>query len=215
MKKVSLFMIFILFLSLVIAAPNNPGNSIGNQVSVGNNSGDDRGNSGESENNQSLGLGQVIRNRVKKGVYNSESGKKIRVSEMARNRIKLKVGNVSVECPGNLTMERVQNESRFKMKLSNGRNARIKVMPDVASEKALERLRLRNCNPENNCTIELKEVGKKNKLAAYEINLEKESKILGIFKKKMRVQSQVSAEDGSVIRIRKPWWAFLASEREE
>jgi len=33
----------------------------------------------------------------------------------------------------------------------------IKIMPDVASEAALSRLRLRVCNETNNCTIELKD----------------------------------------------------------
>jgi hypothetical protein len=207
MKKLGVFIIFcILLLSLVIAANNSP--RVKNQIGNGNN--ENGSNAGENQ-----GLGNVIRNRVKAGVYTSESGKQIRVSEMARDRVRLKVNNVSVECACNLTRERDKNKSQFKMKLSNGRNARVKIMPDKASEKALERLRVRNCNKGNNCSIELKEVGRENKTAAYEIQLERHSRILGIFKKKMRVKSQVSAESGEIVRVKKPWWAFLASEPEE
>jgi len=36
-----------------------------------------------------------------------------------------------------------------------------------------------------------------------------------MFKTKMKVRAQVSAESGEVIRVHKPWWAFLASETDE
>jgi hypothetical protein len=43
-------------------------------------------------------------------------------------------------------------------------------MPDVASKRALERLRLKNCVEEQGCSIELKEVGKgKNMKLVYEL----------------------------------------------
>jgi hypothetical protein len=31
----------------------------------------------------------------------------------------------------------------------------------------------------------------------------------------MQVSAQVDAENGEVIAVKKPWWAFLASESEE
>lgn len=107
------------------------------------------------------------------------------------------------------------NKTKIMTQLSNGRNAEIKIMPDVASERALERLRLRVCTSENNCTLELKEVPVRdeNRLA-YEIHAEKQSRVLGLFKAKMQVQAQIDAETGEVIQSKKPWWAFLASESE-
>jgi len=163
------------------------------------------------------GLGQTIRNRVKAGIYTSETGEQIKVSEMAKNRIRLHVGNISADCDCNMTQERVKNKTKLKVKLSNGRNAEIKVMPNVASKKALERLRLKVCSEKNNCSIELKEVGKRNetKRLAYEVQVERHMRILGLFRKKAQVRAEVDAETGEIIRVKKPWWAFLATEPEE
>jgi len=95
---------------------------------------------------------------------------------------------------------------RLMANLSNGRKAEIKVMPDTASEKAIERLgRL-------NWTIELKEVGKGDDAKLeYELQAEKEGKFLGIIKTKAKILARINAENGNVDYAKKPWWAFLAS----
>ncbi len=171
----------------------------------------------EEDNGEgSQGLGQVIRNRVKAGVYTSPTGEQIRVRELAQNRFLLQSGNVSADCECELEEETENNKTKLKVKLSNGRNAEIKIMPDVASKRALERLRLRVCSVDNNCNIKLKEVGSGNKTQlAYELQAERHSKLLWIFGKKMQVRAQIDAETGEIIRVKKPWWAFLASEPEE
>lgn len=103
--------------------------------------------------------------------------------------------------------------------MSNGQHASIKVMPDQASKKALEQLRMRTCS--EGCTIELKEVGSETSesnsesgeiRAAYEVRANKDAKVLGIFNSKMDVSTQVNAESGEVTNTKKPWWDFLASE---
>ena len=87
-------------------------------------------------------------------------------------------------------------------------------MPNTASETALARLRLKNCNEE--CTIELKEVGTGEQVRmAYELKSQRNSKVFGMFNAKMDVEAQVDAETGELIKSNKPWWAFLASEKEE
>lgn len=162
------------------------------------------------------GLGQIIRGRVKAGVYTSPTGEQIRVRELAQNRFLLQVNNVSADCECELEEETENNKTKLKAKLSNGRNAEIKILPDVAAEKALERLRLKVCSAENNCSIELKEVGKGEQTQlAYELQAERHAKLLGMFRAKMKVKAQVDAETGEIIRVKKPWWAFLASEGEE
>lgn len=121
----------------------------------------------------------------------------------------------SVEAHSSLEVvaEQVQNRTQLKTQLSNGRNAEIKVMPDTASQTAIKRLRLNYCNADNNCSIELKEVGQGKQVnAAYEVRAQKEVKILGMFRARMQVQAQVDAESGEVIQAKKPWWAFLATE---
>jgi len=109
-----------------------------------------------------------------------------------------------------------RNRTRIKAKLKDGIKKEIKVMPDAASEKALERLRLKVCSSDNNCTIQLKEVGiGTNKQLAYELQAERHMKLLAIFKAKALVKAQIDAETGEIITVKKPWWAFLATEPEE
>ena len=131
------------------------------------------------------------------------------------DRIRLGVGNHSASTKYNIT-EGIDesNNTILLIEADNGQNKTIKIMPDTASERALERLRMKVCNETNNCTIELKDVGSE-KVAkfAYELKAEKKSRVLGLFNKKMKVQSQVDSETGDVISAKKPWWAFLASEQ--
>jgi hypothetical protein len=66
-----------------------------------------------------------------------------------------------------------------------------------------------------NFTIQLKETGKGNETRlAYEVQAERHAKLLGIFSMKMQVKTEVDAENGEV-SVKKPWWAFLASEPKE
>ncbi|MEK6855322.1 MAG: hypothetical protein AABX73_03820 [Nanoarchaeota archaeon] len=89
--------------------------------------------------------------------------------------------------------------------LSNGRKAEIKIMPETASQKAIERL------GELGFNVTLKEVGSGDKTkAVYELTGNKEGKFLGIFKIIAKVRAQVDAETGDV-KVIKPWWSFLAS----
>lgn len=90
--------------------------------------------------------------------------------------------------------------------LSDGRRTEIKIMPETASERAIERL------GELGFNVSLKEVGKGNESrAVYEVVGEKQGKMLGLFKVRGKVSAEVDAETGEVIKTHKPWWAFLAS----
>lgn len=156
------------------------------------------------------------RERVRDGEHMDEEGHKFMVETHENNQIRLEANGVDAECDCNMTQEQIQNKTKLKVQLSNGKNAEIKVMPDVASERALERLRLKVCSEENNCSLELKEVGKGDQTQlAYELQTKRQAKFLGLFGTKMEVKAQVNAENGEVINIDKPWWAFLASEPAE
>jgi hypothetical protein len=104
------------------------------------------------------------------------------------------------------------NKTKFKAKLKDGEEREIKFMPDTAVEKIIKKLKLKNCNESNNCTIELKEIGKK---LTYELQIERHSKIFALFQKKMHVRAQVDADTGEVTKVKKPWWAFIATEPSE
>ena len=150
------------------------------------------------------------------GSYVNTNGQKMQVREMDNNMIQLNVGGVSVDCDCELTQTTTQSRTQLKMSLSNGQKSEIKIMPDTASETALQKLRLKNCDESNNCTIELKEVAQGKELkAAYEIKAQRQSKVLGMFQAEMQVRAQIDAENGEVIRTKKPWWAFLATEPQE
>lgn len=84
---------------------------------------------------------------------------------------------------------------------------KVKIMPETASARAIERL------GQLNFTIELREVGNENqKNNIYVLNADKDMKIIGLFKTKAKFEVQINAETGDVIKVKKPWWLFLANE---
>lgn len=110
-----------------------------------------------------------------------------------------------------IVQKKENDETKLTVELSNGKKSQIKIMPEVASGIAIERLRLKVCSAENNCTIELKEVGAgETTKPVYEVDSEKEYRILWLFKIKANVKAEIDAENGNVISIKKPWWSFLA-----
>ncbi len=216
-------MVFVLSVSLVLAAQvvsdadieAMAKNAVGNANVSGKVSGNASLNSEdvkqaakELANNS---MGEKIRERIKTKL---ENGEQVRlngaIAEKVRNQVRLKAGNVSART--NLSIYESEDggivigknaQSRFK----------VKVMPDVASEMALERLRLKNCNKSNNCSIELKAVGEGNQTRGrYEVRAKKKARIFGLFETNMNVEAEVDAETGEVVRSNKPWWAFLAIE---
>ncbi|MBW2967348.1 hypothetical protein KY362_02570 [Candidatus Woesearchaeota archaeon] len=173
----------------------------------------------ELQAGEGQGRGEMVQTRMQArqqlnaGNYMTQDGKQLKVQAKAQNRMSLMVGNTEASSSLQLNQEQVQERTRLHAQLSNGRNAEIKVMPDTAAQKAQERLRLKVCNAENGCSLELKEVGSGEKArAAYQVQAQKESKVFGLFKKQMNVQAQVDAETGQVIQAKKAWWAFLATE---
>ncbi len=137
----------------------------------------------------------------------------VEIESIETNRLRIRKKGVSAETELELSLETIEEETKLEVRLSNGRNAEIKVMPGVASETALARLRLKVCSEENNCSIELKEVGKGDGLkVAYEVQTRKQVKFWGLFRTRAQVKVQVDAESGEIISVSKPWWAVLVDE---
>lgn len=149
---------------------------------------------------------------------NSDNSNQAQANAEGQVRTKIKgitVRGVSVNASDdlNITVENSAGSTKFKVKLSNGRDAEIKIMPNTASETALARLRLNVCSEENNCTIVLKETGRGDDVrVSYEMKAEKKMKVLGLFRAKANVVANVDAETGEVISVKRPWWAFLATD---
>ncbi len=154
--------------------------------------------------------------QVRDGNYETSEGKQVQVQTREDNKMELQSGGMRAQTSMQIMSDTSEGSTMMKTTLSSGRDAEIKVMPDTASETALGKLKLKNCVEEEGCTIELKEVGKGDKTkAAYEVKTQRQSKVLGLFKAQMQVEAQVNAENGELIRTKKPWWAFLASEPQE
>jgi hypothetical protein len=138
------------------------------------------------------------------------NGSRIAVELRTGERLRIHANNFSADTRLNLS----QNGTMLRTRLSNGRNAEIKVMPDVVAEMALKRLRLKNCNEtSNNCTIELKEVGNNRNNETnlrYELQVERHYKILGLFKAKAKERVEIDAETGEVENQNRVWWRFMA-----
>ena len=45
--------------------------------------------------------------------------------------------------------------------------------------------------------------------------MQKRSRLFFLFPVKEKVNAEVSAEDGEIIRIQNPWWGFLALDQAE
>lgn len=140
--------------------------------------------------------------------------KMIKIKEIGEKKKEISSGKFKAITEVDLTSEDDSRGKVLKAILSDGRIADIELMPDEASAIALAELKAR-CE-EINCKIELKDIVKNKKnLLAYELETEKDSRILFIFKKKMKLIAIVDAETGEIIQIKKPWWKFLARERNE
>lgn len=97
-----------------------------------------------------------------------------------------------------------KNITHFRARLSNGNKEEIKVMPDRASERAIEVLQSRNL------TIVLREVGKGNdSRIVYFVNGSRTVKLIGLFKINANLVAVINPTTGNVEQIQKPWWFFL------
>ncbi len=81
----------------------------------------------------------------------------------------------------------------------------VRVMPDQVQDKIQERINRRLQNQ----TIELDENG------IYRVEGRKRARLFLLIPVRERVRAQVDSETGEIIRIRNPWWGFLARDVEE
>ncbi len=167
----------------------------------------------EQDNNRKQGsAGENSVGEVNYSAYNEDTnGILISPNPNSENGLgkKMRIGQMDVDTDSLEVKEErdSNNKSALKATLSNGRKAEIKIMPETASARAIERL------GQLNFSIQLKEVGKNSTdtTAAYELQAERHYKILGLFQAKAQVKADVDAETGEVIQVKKPWWAFLAT----
>ena len=164
MKKILLSLIVCILMSSLVLAQgqqgiHEPGTGIDNreikEAGQGSGQGQDNETQGDGQGTQTNTETQQqnqgeetqiknqikTKNKIKSGIYTTENGKKIQVQEQSNNRVQLKSGEVSAQTSMEMTQEQTQDRTKLQVKLSNGKNSEVKVMPDIASEKAMERLK--------------------------------------------------------------------------
>lgn len=144
----------------------------------------------------------------------------IEIEEESENGVvvkrKLKIENETVETELEIEEEFEGNETRLRTRLSNGERAELRILPDEAKGIVERRLEIRKMNFDNSSNITLEEIKHRNiPRVVYNIDTNQNGRFLGVFKLKMRTEAQVDAENGEVVRVNKPWWAFLVSLPED
>lgn len=86
----------------------------------------------------------------------------------------------------------------------NNETRRIRLLPDQVKERIKERLR----NRFENENITLDEDG------VYRYEARKRARLFFIIPVKERVNAELDPETGEIVRIRNPWWGFLAKDEE-
>lgn len=205
MNKIFLyFFVFLLAVSMVFAAGENAGAN----PEAGANGSDGPGSS-ETGSENGAQEGYLVATQTQ----NQGEASKLQVQTSSEFGSTIRSGEGGTEAKTEMKMSQGEDGKTYA-ELSNGMKAEVKVMPESASEKALEVLGAK-CE-EMGCEIELKEVGKGEEIkAAYEVKAKKQVKVLGFIKAQMRTQAQVDAETGEVVKTRNSWWGFLAKKNLE
>lgn len=124
--------------------------------------------------------------------------KEMEIERTNGNETIIKIKNVSVTIVGEIETDD-KNRTFFKW---DNVSREIKIMPDTASDRAIERLQIKVCNESNNCTIQLKDVGLRSgegnqTRMKYIVHALKERRFLWWHWNK-QVRAEVDAETGKV-----------------
>ena len=127
-------------------------------------------------------------------------------SGISTNETTIVNGDIKIDT--NLSVE--VEEGHIILTESNGTKDEIKIMPSLALAISLERLDLKTCSQSNECTIMLKEVETENQTKlVYELEAQKDVKVLGIFNTKTNVQIDIDAQTNETIRANVPWAVYF------
>lgn len=113
--------------------------------------------------------------------------------ERAGDKLSIKTEKASVITAQKVAIE----ESKLYLETTQG-NKQIKVLPEEVSLKT------------GITTVQKIELVEESQKPIYSIEGTKQAKILFLFPVRLEVRAKVSAENGEVIAMKKPWWSFLA-----
>ena len=148
------------------------------------------------------------REELKKIIEDIKVGKEVEVEGEKVNvdKIVIKVNDKEVEIkPGdNVTIEVeglvVKAKIPLRVREEKLEDAETNKVINVTPERLRERLRER---------IREAMLERKGDMLVYDINAEKVGKILGVIPVNLQIKYQISAENGEVISLSKPWWSIF------
>jgi uncharacterized membrane protein YkoI len=112
-----------------------------------------------------------------------------------------KVAKIESEGVKATTAEKLKIEEKtLKIETPKG-DIQVNVLPSLATRVAISK------SPQEIKEIELKLINEK---PIYEIKGKKVGKLLWLFPIEISVQTQIDATEGKILKIKKPWWSFLA-----
>ena len=117
-------------------------------------------------------------------------------------------GNIIVQVKGvdmstNVTL--YKSEGKVYGVFKDNQTKEIKVMPDEVKEKIRQRTKARL----ENYNITLDEEG------VYQVQAKKKARLFFLIPVREKVKLQINSETGEIIKMRNPWWGFLARDVEE
>ena len=235
MKKEGLAIICLLFISMFAFFISAEGNNPDNNLVMSNQENSENNGQEEKIGTQNQGEDKEIQNEIKsRNILTTEEITKI---TQTKNRIGNGECPVNCTCEANITRCKLMNQTRnitilagnsgnviiqtkdinastnVSLYNSNGKfygnfeneTREINILPDQVQERIRERLLTQLQNE----TILLNENG------TYQYQAQQRAKLFSIFSLSMNVDAEIDSETGEVITLKKPWWAFLASEDKE
>jgi len=221
MKKVVTFIVLVLFLMSFVFAQSITSYATENEEGK-----DAQGNQ-ISEQNQARILTQAqiqkirqIRNRIRVQAQEGEcpenctctgSTTKCQLRNGTREMTVMagESGNIIMQVKGvdastKVALYKAEDEKLYGV-FKNNETRTINFLPDEIKEKIRERIKARL----ENQTIELDEDG------VYQVQTRKRARLFFIIPVRATVRAEVNSETGEIIRVRNPWWGFLARDEVE
>ena len=118
-----------------------------------------------------------------------------------------KSGNTIIQVKGvnmSTKVELYQSNGSVYGTFKDNKTKLINYLPDQIREKIRERIKARIYN--ESFELELDEEG------TYNARIKKQARLFGFIKVKEKVRAQIDPETGEFLRIKNPWWGFLAKD---
>jgi hypothetical protein len=220
MKRVVILIITVLFLTSFITSQGITASAISNNSGNPNNSNIQNNELNQKQNLTQAQVENIVqsRNRIRTQLNGSEcpnncscdgsttkcqfeNGREmtIQAGQSGNTIIQSKKINASTN------VELYKSENKIYGIFKDNQTKELNIFPDELQKKIREKIQTRL----ENQTLKLDENG------IYQMRAEKRARLFGIFPVKATIQAEINSETGEIIRIKNPWWGFLAQDETE